>query len=171
MVVAGASSEGSSLEGNLLAVLNLLVFTAYFLLGKRACDTNVHSWSFLAAVFLGACVVVVPWGLISSHDLSAIHGTDWLLMLGLILFPGMVGHGLMTWAHHYVDVTVTSMMTLANPVVSIAGAWLLYEQDLEPTQIVGGAVVLFALGAILRRQRAERALAAEAALTGDLLDE
>jgi drug/metabolite transporter (DMT)-like permease len=171
VVVAGASSEGSSLEGNLLAVLNLLVFTAYFLLGKRARDTNVHSWSFLAAVFIGACVIVLPWGLVSSHDLGAIHGADWLLMLGLILFPGMVGHGLMTWAHHYVDVTVTSMMTLANPVVSIAGAWLLYEQDLEPAQIVGGAVVLFALGAILRRQRAERALAAEAALTGDLLDE
>ena len=83
----------------------------------------------------------------------------------------MVGHGLMTWAHHYVDVTVTSMMTLANPVVSIAGAWIIYDQDLEPAQIAGGVVVLVALGAILRRQRAERALAAEAALTGDLLDE
>jgi drug/metabolite transporter (DMT)-like permease len=171
VVVAGASSEGSSLEGNVFAVLNLLVFTGYFLLGKRARDTDVHAWSFLAAVFIGACVVVVPWGLLASHDLGAIHGTDWLLLLGLILFPGMVGHGLMTWAHHYVDVTVTSMMTLANPVVSIVGAWLLYDQDLQPTQMAGGLVVLVALGAILRRQRAERALAAEAALTGDLLDE
>ena len=171
VVVAGASSEGSSLEGNVFAVLNLLVFTGYFLLGKRARDTDVHSWSFLAAVFIGACVVVVPWSLIASHDLGAIHGTDWLLLLGLILFPGMVGHGLMTWAHHYVDVTVTSMMTLANPVVSIVGAWILFDQDLQPAQMVGGVVVLVALGAILRRQRAERALAAEAALTGDLLDE
>src|SRR3954451_9570286 len=171
VVVAGASSEGSSLEGNVFAVLNLLVFTGYFLLGKRARDTDVHAWSFLAAVFIGACVIVVPWGLLASHDLGAIHGTDWLLLLGLILFPGMVGHGLMTWAHHYVDVTVTSMMTLANPVVSIVGAWLLYDQDLQPTQMAGGLVVLVALGAILRRQRAERALAAEAALTGDLLDE
>jgi drug/metabolite transporter (DMT)-like permease len=171
VVVAGASSEGSSLEGNVLAVLNLVVFTGYFLLGKRARDTDVHAWSFLAAVFIGACVVVVPWGLIASHDLDAIHGTDWLLLLGLILFPGMVGHGLMTWAHHYVDVTVTSMMTLANPVVSIVGAWILFDQELEPAQMVGGVVVLAALGAILRRQRAERALAAEAALTGDLLDE
>ena len=171
VVVAGASSEGSSLEGNLLAVLNLLVFTGYFLLGKRARDADVHAWSFLAAVFVGACLVVVPWGLLASHDLDAIHGTDWLLLLGLILFPGMVGHGLMTWAHHYVDVTVTSMMTLANPVVSIVGAWILYDQELGAAQVVGGVVVLAALGAILRRQRAERALAAEAALTGDLLDE
>jgi drug/metabolite transporter (DMT)-like permease len=171
VVVAGANADGASLGGNVLAVLNLLVFTAYFLLGKRARDANVHSWSFLAAVFIGACVVVVPWGLVASHDLGAIQGTDWLLLLGLILFPGMVGHGLMTWAHHYVDVTVTSMMTLANPIVSIAGAWILFHQELEPTQIAGGVVVLVALGAILRRQRSERALAAEAALTGDLLDE
>jgi drug/metabolite transporter (DMT)-like permease len=171
VVVAGASADGSSLEGNVFAVLNLLVFTGYFLLGKRIRDANVHSWSLLAAVFIGACVVVVPWALVASHDLDAIHGSDWLLLLGLILFPGMVGHGLMTWAHHYVDVTVTSMMTLANPVVSIVGAWIIYEQDLTPAQLAGGVVVLVALGAILRRQRAERALAAEAALTGDLLDE
>jgi drug/metabolite transporter (DMT)-like permease len=171
VVVAGASADGSSLEGNLFAVLNLLVFTGYFLLGKRIRDADVHSWSLLAAVFIGACVVVVPWALVASHDLDAIHGSDWLLLLGLILFPGMVGHGLMTWAHHYVDVTVTSMMTLANPVVSIVGAWIIYEQDLTPAQTAGGVVVLVALGAVLRRQRAERALAAEAALTGDLLDE
>ena len=171
VVVAGASSDGASLEGNVFAVLNLLVFTTYFLMGKRIRTTDVHSWSLLAAVFIGSLVVVVPWSLISSHDLGAIHGTDWLLLLGLILLPGMVGHGLMTWAHHYVDVTVTSMMTLANPVVSIVGAWILYDQDLTAAQLAGGAVVLAALGAILRRQRAERALAAEAALTGDLLDE
>jgi drug/metabolite transporter (DMT)-like permease len=170
VVVAGASSDGASLEGNVFAVLNLLVFTAYFLLGKRARDADVHAWSFLAAVFIGACVVALPWALVASDDLDAIQGADWLLLLGLILLPGMVGHGLMTWAHHYVDVTITSMMTLANPVVSIVGAWILYDQELSPEQMAGGAVVLLALGAILRRQRAERALAAEAALTGDLLD-
>jgi drug/metabolite transporter (DMT)-like permease len=83
----------------------------------------------------------------------------------------MVGHGLMTWAHHYLDVTLTSMMTLANPVVSIIGAWIIYSQSLAVLQIFGAVVVLASLGAILRRQRADRALAAEAALTGDLLDE
>jgi len=171
VVVAGASSDGASLEGNIFAVLNLLVFTGYFLLGKRARDNDVHSWSFLAAVFVCSCVVVVPWALLASHDLDGIQGTDWLLLLGLILLPGMVGHGLMTWAHHYVDVSVTSMMTLGNPVVSIVGAWILFDQDLAPAQMFGGVVVLVALGAILRRQRSERALAAEAALTGDLLDE
>ena len=131
VVVAGASSDGSSLEGNVLRGAQPARLHRLLPVGQARRDTDVHSWSFLAAVFIGACVVVVPWCLLSSHDLGAIHGTDWLLLLGLILLPGMVGHGLMTWAHHYVDVTVTSMMTLANPVVSIVGAWILYDQDLD----------------------------------------
>jgi drug/metabolite transporter (DMT)-like permease len=63
------------------------------------------------------------------------------------------------------------MMTLANPVVSIIGAWMILSQALNPIQIVGAVVVLVALGAVLRRQRAERALQAEAAISGDLLDQ
>ncbi len=93
-----------------------------------------------------------------------------LFVLALVLLPGMVGHGFMTWAHHYVDVTVTSMLTLANPVVSIVGAWILFSESLTPVQIVGAAVVLMTLGVIVRHQRGLRALAAEAALSGDLLD-
>jgi drug/metabolite transporter (DMT)-like permease len=171
VVVLGASSDGSSLHGDLLAVLNLLVFTGYFMLGKRIRETDVHAWALLAAVLVDACVVVVPWSLATSNDLDGIHGTDWLLLVALVLFPGMVGHGLMTWAHHYVDVTITSMMTLANPVVSIIGAWLVFDEHLTIVQAAGGVAVLLALAGILRRQRRERAIAAEAALTGDLLDE
>ena len=57
-------------EGNIFAVANLLVFTGYFLLGKRARDADVHAWSFLAAVFLGACVIVVPWSLDRRRTIS-----------------------------------------------------------------------------------------------------
>ncbi len=170
-VVADASAAGASLQGDLLAFGNLLVFTGYFLLAKRVRDDDVHSWSLLAAVFVDTLIVVVPWVLITGADLGAMQGFDWALLLGLVLLPGMVGHGFMTWAHHYLDVTITSLMTLANPVVSIVGAWIVFDQALGPIQIAGTILVLIALGAILRRQRAERALAAEAAMSGDLLDE
>jgi drug/metabolite transporter (DMT)-like permease len=171
VVVAGASGAHESFRGDLLAVANLLVFTGYFLLAKRVRRDDVHAWALLAAVFIGTAVLVVPWAAVSSPDLGGIHGSDWLLVLGLVLLPGLVGHGLMTWAHHYVDVSITSMLTLANPVVSIIGAWLLFSETLGTVQIAGAVVVLLALGAVVRRQRAGRALAAEAALGGDLLDE
>jgi len=92
-------------------------------------------------------------------------------VLGLVFIPGMVGHGFMTWAHHYVDVSVTSMLTLANPVISIVGAWVVFSQSLTVVQIAGGVAVLAALAVIVRRQRAvraHRALAVAAATTIEL---
>jgi drug/metabolite transporter (DMT)-like permease len=170
-VVLGADGADASWYGDLLAVGNLLVFTAYFLLAKQARSGDVHSWSFLAAVFAVTAVVVVPWSVAVSGQVQVVHGTDWIFVLALVLLPGMVGHGFMTWAHHYVDVTVTSMLTLANPVVSIVGAWVLFSEDLGAVQLVGTIAVLVALGSILRHQRGARLLAAEAAIGGDLLDE
>jgi drug/metabolite transporter (DMT)-like permease len=166
-VVAGGDGGDRSTYGDALAVVDLLTFTGYFLLAKRVRLDDVHSWSFLAAMFIGTATLVVPWSLLVSDGVVLTRGTDWLLVIGLVLLPGMVGHGFMTWAHHYVDVSVTSMLTLANPVISIAGAWLLFSQSLTVVQIAGGLVVLGALAVIVRRQRADRALAAEATLAGD----
>lgn len=171
VVVLGASGAGASIYGDLLAVANLLVFTVYFLLAKRARSGNVHSWSFLAAVFVWTALVVTPWAVAVNGGVETLHGIDWLYVVAIVLLPGMVGHGFMTWAHHYVDVSVTSMLTLANPVVSIVGAWLIFSEALGAMQVAGTIVVLLALGMIVRHQRGLRVLAAEAALTGNLLEE
>jgi drug/metabolite transporter (DMT)-like permease len=170
VVVLGASTAHASLVGDLLAVGNLLVFTAYFLLTKRARNDNVHSWSFIAAVFLVAALVCTPWCVAASGGLGGESAGDWLLILLLVLVPGVLGHGLMAWAHHYLDVTLTSLLSLGNPVVSIIGAWAIFGQALGVAQAAGAACVLAALGAILRNQSPDRALGAEAATTGDLLD-
>ena len=170
-VVVGSHATGGSVSGDLLAVANLLVFTGYFLLAKQVRGGDVHSWSFLAAIFVVTSLVVTPWSILVSGGVDVVHGSDWLLILGLVLIPGMIGHGFMTWAHHYVDVSVTSTLTLANPVVSIVGAWILFSESLGLVQIAGAITVLAALGAIVRRQRGDRALAAEAAIGGDLLEE
>jgi drug/metabolite transporter (DMT)-like permease len=170
VVVLGASSEGASGAGDLFAVCNLLVFTAYFMLAKNARDAEVHSWSFIAAVFLVTAVVCTPWCLVASDGLGTVSGTDWLWLVLAVLGPGVLGHGLITWAHRYLDVGLTSLMALGNPAVATIAAWLILGEALTATQVVAAAAVLVALDGIVQRQRADRALAAEAAASGDLLD-
>lgn len=170
VVVLGASSDGASLYGDMLAVGNLVLFTVYFLLSKHHRNQDVHTWSWIASVFLVAAVCVTPWCLLTSHDLGGMVGTDWLWLVLLVLGPGVVGHGLMTWAHAHLDVTLTSLLSLGNPVISTIGAWAIFSQALSLSQVAGAIVVLIALGAIVRKQRSDRALAAEAAATQDLLD-
>jgi len=170
-VVLASSSGGNSWYGDLLAVVNLLVFTIYFLLAKHVRTGNVHSWSLLATIFVITAVVVTPWAIAVDGGVTALPGADdWLLVMAIVLFPGMIGHGFITWAHHYVDVSVTSTLTLASPVVAIIGAWIVYAESLSAVQIVGAAAVLVALGVLVHGQRGARAQAAEAALGGDLLD-
>ncbi len=91
----------------------------------------------------------------------------------LAIASGIIGHGLMMWAHHYLDVSLTSLLALGNPVLAAIGGWVVFSQELGALQIAGAAVVIVALGAIVRRQRSDHALAraAEAAAIGDLLDQ
>ena len=170
-VVLASSSGGNSVYGDLLAVVNLLVFTVYFLLAKHVRTGNVHSWSLLATIFVVTALVVTPWAIAVDGGVTALpDAEDWILVMAIVLGPGMVGHGFITWAHHYVDVSVTSTLTLASPVVAIIGAWVVYSESLTAVQIVGAGAVLVALGVLVHGQRGPRAQAAEAALGGDLLD-
>ena len=72
----------------------------------------------------------------------------------MALLPGVVGHGLMTWAAKSLDVSLASLLGLMSPVISSIGAWFVYDQALGATQLVGGVLVLGSLALIVRLNRA-----------------
>jgi drug/metabolite transporter (DMT)-like permease len=149
-VVLGAKdSSGASLHGDVLALINLGLFTAYFVRVKQVRNKGVHSAALLAGVFCVAAVVVSPWVLLTSHDVGGVHGVDWLSIVTMVLVSGVVGHGLMTWAQRHLDITLASLLMLGSPVVSAVGAWFVFAQELSALQIAGAVVVLAALGAIV----------------------
>ncbi|MGE3328942.1 MAG: DMT family transporter, partial [Acidimicrobiia bacterium] len=117
VVLGGAKTSGASRLGDLLAFVNLLLFAAYFLKVKRIRTTEVPVLAFLTAMFLLSAVLVSPWALLSTKGLDRMHGPDWLLIFALIVGPGLMGHGLMTWAQKFLDVTTTSLLNLGAPVV------------------------------------------------------
>jgi drug/metabolite transporter (DMT)-like permease len=149
-VVLGAQqSSGASLHGDALALINLGLFTTYFVRMKQVRNKGIHSIALIAGVFSVAAVTVTPWVLLTSHDLGAIHGADWLSIVGMVLLSGLIGHGLMTWAQRHIDITLASLLMLGGPVISAIGAWIVFNQQLSPVQIAGALVVLVALGAIV----------------------
>ena len=159
-VVLGAhGSSGASLRGDLMALLNLGIWTVYFIRVKQVRNKGILSAALIAGIFCVAAVMVSPWVLLTSHDLGSLHGTDWLLILAMVLVPGLVGHGFMTWAQRHLDITLSSLLTLANPVISAIGAWMIFGQALGGVQIAGAVVVLAALGGIVLEARANAAAA------------
>jgi drug/metabolite transporter (DMT)-like permease len=149
-VVLGAKqSSGASLHGDVLALINLGLFTTYFVRMKQVRNRGIHSIALIAGVFCVAAVTVTPWVLLTSHDMDAIHGADWLSILGMVLLSGLIGHGLMTWAQRHVDITLASLLMLGGPVISAVGAWVVFSQQLSAIQIAGALVVLASLGMIV----------------------
>jgi drug/metabolite transporter (DMT)-like permease len=159
IVVLGAgSASGASLHGDLLAVINLAIWVVYFIRVKQLRDEGLHAWAFLSCVFFVALVVMTPWVLLTSHDLGSLHGRGYVFIALMAIGPGLLGHGSMTWAQRHLDITLASLLTLVQPVLSTLWAWWLYSERLVPVQVAGAIVALGGLVGVVRHTRAgERA--------------
>ena len=149
--VLGASDTPVwSLAGDLLAVCALLTFTAYFLLTKRV-RARAGSLEYLTGVLLTAAVTMTPIALVSGHPLTAFEKADWLWLALFVVGPGTGGHLLVTWAHRYVEVWLSSLIVVGLPVVAAVAALVILDEPLRAVQVVGGAVVVLALSVVATR--------------------
>lgn len=162
LVLAAGETSGASLRGDLYAVVNLLIWTVYFVRVKRLRDEGVHAGSFLASVFLVAAITVTPWALVTGDDLGSVSSGGFFWLMATVLGPGLIGHGAMTWAQRHLDITVSSLLTLLGPVLSTLLAWMAYGERLNGLQLLAGGVVVAALALIMAgvRERTEEAPAA-----------
>lgn len=157
VVVLGAgATSGAGWSGDLYALANLVIWTAYFISVKRVRDDGVHAGAFLAGVFLVALAVIAPWAVLASNDLGSVSPRGFLFVGLMVLCPGLLGHGAMTWAQRHLDITVSSLLTLLHPVLSTIWAWWIYEERLVPLQLAGAGLVLAGLAAIVRESRRDR---------------
>ncbi len=167
-VVFGSSSGATwSLRGDGLAVVALLFFAGYFVLGKTARQSlsgiTLQTHSLIAGV-----PVLAAAFLIDSGGLEVPEPSQWWYVAGLVAFPG-TGHLLLAWAHAHVDLTLVSLMTLGVPVLSILGAALWFDEALVGLQVAGIVVVLAVLGfAIVETSRVAAAAERIASSTVDV---
>jgi len=150
IVFGAGDTGGSSLFGDFLALVNALTWTVYFISSKRRRVDGVDTWQFLLGVSVIQVFVVVPYALLTSNDILQITWRDLGFLIAMTLFSGTIGHSFMLWAQKYVDASVSSLILLLGPVISSAGAWLVYGQQISLVQVIGGAIVLASLAGVVR---------------------
>ncbi|MFM2072580.1 MAG: hypothetical protein RLZZ623_2843 [Actinomycetota bacterium] len=153
LVLAAGASSGARWQGDAFAVANLAIWTVYFIRVKQTRDRGVHAASFLASIFLIAACTATPWALLTSDDLMSVDRTGYVWLLLMVIGPGLIGHGSMTWAQRHLDITVASLLTLLSPVLSTMLAWMIFDERLNGTQLVGAVVVVVALAGIMAEFR------------------
>ena len=164
VVVFGSSTTPSwSPFGDIMAVLCLFAWTAYFIFGKQG-RAKLDAVEFVTAMSLVAFVVIALVAVGTGHDLTVPDGGTWAVILALGLGTGGMGHFLINWAHGHAPLVLTSMLTLLIPVVAMASAAVFLGEDIVAAQIAGAVIVLGALGVLVwRRQPQEPDLPLEVA--------
>ena len=95
-----------------------------------------------------ASVVVCPVALASGQSLHVPNSHTWVL-LTITIVLGAAGHFIMNWAHGYTPLMLTSLLTLASPVVSVAAAAVILDERVVAGHVLGMAVVIGSLGIVV----------------------
>jgi drug/metabolite transporter (DMT)-like permease len=149
IVVLGSSGTPAwSLAGDLLATGALFVWTTYWLLSKHVRQT-VPAIEYMTAVTIGAAVFMTPVWLVSGQA----RGMRWQDWMWILLFVGgaQAGHSLLAWSHEQVDVSISSLLVLIEPVISPIAALVILGESLPALSIAGGLIAITALGVVIRR--------------------
>ncbi|HZT66365.1 MAG TPA: DMT family transporter [Acidimicrobiales bacterium] len=150
VVLAPGGGGRHTVWGDVLAAGAVVAWAWYFVASKRARRT-MGTVEYQAAMTLVAAVVLTPVALVHGGRLAGGWGTwGWVVLLATV--PGG-GHFLMNWAHEHISLAVASLLNLATPVVAMAGAALLLGERVTALQMVGTAVTLVALAAVILDQR------------------
>ena len=151
LVVFGSSGAPIwSPRGDILAVLAMLLFALYYVFAKTA-RADVPALEFQTAVWVIGTVLLLPVALIDAGGIVIPELGHWVGITALLAIPGS-GHFLINWAHSRVKLSVTSMLTLAIPVLSTIGAALFLDEPLGGWQLPGIVIVVAALAAAVRRE-------------------
>ena len=151
LVMSGSSSSSTwSLRGDLLSVVALVLFAAYFAFAKAARE-HVPALEFQACLWIVGSVVLFPIAVIDAGGIVVPSASNWVWLFALLAVPG-TGHLLMNWSHPRVRLAISSMLTLAVPVLTTIGGVIFLDQSVRAVQVVGIAVVLGALSLVVRRE-------------------
>ena len=153
LVVAGSASRpGWHPSGDVMALIAIFVWTAFFLASKRI-RARTATLEYFTAVLGVAAVSLTPVMFIRGGNFTQPSARDWLLIVIVALGPGTGGHLLVTWAHRLVDVSLSSVIGVAQPIIAAAGAALFLDEEPVPLQIVGGLITMASVIAVVRRRR------------------
>jgi drug/metabolite transporter (DMT)-like permease len=156
VLVAGGDLSGSSLDGNVLALIGGATAGGYVLAGRQArqhtgiLEYAVIAYAIAAVLLLVSCVVggVELWG----YD-----ARTWWAIAGVIVGPQLLGHTMINLVLKDIDVTTVSVSIMAEPVIATVLAFLLFHEVPPALLYPGGAAILAGiyLTSTSRRQELE----------------
>lgn len=151
-LVAFGAGAGSvhSVFGDVMAVAALFAWAAYFITSKKARE-ELGTMEYMTVLnivgFLTVLALAVPTGALVGSGAEVTPKVA-LAIVGVLLLPGS-GHIVINWAHAHTTLMLSSLATLAMPVISTVAALVFLGQEVTAVQVVGIVVVLATLAVVV----------------------
>ena len=155
VVAVSASSSGSwSLAGDVVAVISLVLDSAWFVYGRvLRTKFEIDPFVFMFGTLFTGALLMTPLALVAHGSLTM--SANGFFYAACVMVAGTAAHVLMVWAHRYVPTSISSPLLLLQPPLVAAGAWVFFGESLNAVEIVFSAVVVASLWGVVRSPELE----------------
>ena len=157
VVTANLDDASRSWQGDLLAVVNIVAFTSYFLLAKRARTSGAPTLTFTAGSQFFALCLVTPAMFIFTSATSVTPDLHAFALLALLALGPGNGHLIVNWAHPHISAALSSLALAAVPLLASIWAYLVLDEPFTARHALGMVAVAIAIAIGRRRERPDRA--------------
>lgn len=158
LLVAARSTTGV-LNPSLIGILFALVAAcgyAGMILGGRRLAGHYHPLHINAVAF-GAGAIVLLCLALPTRLVISYHAQGWLLLLYLGSIPTALAYGLFMVGIRSTPATITSIVTLCEPLTSALLAWLFFGERLGPLGLLGAILLLSAILLLAKKKHLPKA--------------
>ena len=144
------SASPASLFGNLLAVAGAVTLATYQVIG-RGLRVTLPLNAYMLAVWSTATLTLAGLMATFGARFGGYPGKTWLAFAALAVVPTLGGHGLTNRALRSLPAPTVGLFLLGEPVIASLLAMALFGEVPSAATLMGGAIVLAALGLVLSR--------------------
>jgi len=155
--------------GIIIGVLSAFGFAFYSLMGKAVSRRHINSWTATLSAFSVATITLLPITLITlalgqaaapfgdaaRYGLFSL-GTQWggwLILLILAVGPTLGGFGFYTASLSYLPAGTANLLATLEPVLTTVLAYLLLNESLLPTQLLGAGLIVLSVISLRLEER------------------
>jgi len=152
----GPAKGASSIQGDLLMIGVITLWTGYLLSSKRARSSGVGTLDFMSCMMpIGVLMAGPIAAMIAGSDVFGLTARGWIVVAILTFLTGMLSHGCIVFAQQHIPVATIGIMQTAQPALAVLFGFIILGEAVRLPQVIGMVLVISGLALFtLSSQRA-----------------
>ncbi|MDX1993773.1 MAG: DMT family transporter [bacterium] len=138
---SASANDRSTWIGGALSLAGAVTVAVYLIAGRRV-RPSLALTPYIWMVYGTAAIALLCIVALRGIPLAGYSPGAYLLMIGLAVFPQLIGHTSYNYALAYLPATMVSIVSMAEPIGSAIIALLVFAEIPTRTQLLGSIIIL-----------------------------